>query len=462
MSDQWNEFDRVFSDRLGDQIATPPPSVWENIQQERTFGHVVTNRISNSWRILGTLLMLLLAGGSSVILFGGEEYIEDTEPIAAQFDIENFTNPVFQLESVAQTNIKTQVVEKQKILADFESGYFVESGSSETLIEDEPINEPDIDLVASMNSTGFTRPRIMDKRLAAYIETLDGWESTKPTSYTRYQNMSTIPKKWTHQEELVQNPRKAFEDYDYVKPVVDKVPFKDRLSFIVAITPQSVRKIMTAEFNMSSSYLRERNKRERTRFAYTFSAGFQYQLKNNKFLESGIHFTQIYEEMHFEGEKRFSNQYDFFEVPILFGHEERNGKWGWHLKAGLGIQVFNSYKGYILKTIEDEVPQDQSAQFRVKSGDAVRNIISNNHRLSKNQARHEVLDLNNEEENPFKSSGVFNAHIATGLTYFHDEKTSFLLSPYYRRSVNSITKESARFKENISYMGISIGARFKF
>lgn len=73
MSDQNKDFDQVFRDRLSDQTATPPPAACENIQAKRNFGHVVANRISNNWGIFGTLLMLLLAGGSSIVLFGEEE-----------------------------------------------------------------------------------------------------------------------------------------------------------------------------------------------------------------------------------------------------------------------------------------------------------------------------------------------------------------------------------------------------
>jgi len=70
MSNEINDFDQVFRDRLSGHTVTPPTAVWDNIQLKRTFGHVLANRISNNWRILGTLLMLLLVGGSSLVLFG--------------------------------------------------------------------------------------------------------------------------------------------------------------------------------------------------------------------------------------------------------------------------------------------------------------------------------------------------------------------------------------------------------
>ena len=165
--------------------------------------------------------------------------------------------------------------------------------------------------------------------------------------------------------------------------------------------------------------------------------------------------------MHFEGEKRFSNQYDFFEIPFLLGFEGRNAKWGWHVKGGLGVQVFNSYKGYTLKRVDEfggeEVPEER--QFR-KS--AFENFIDKEHRLTNNQARNEVVNLEDENENPYKTAGVVNVHLASGITYFHSDNTSFLLTPSYKRSVNSITKESALYTEKLSYMGVSFSTRVKF
>ena len=82
--------------------------------------------------------------------------------------------------------------------------------------------------------------------------------------------------------------------------------------------------------------------------------------------------------------------------------------------------------------------------------------------LSQNQNPDDVLDLSNEEENPYKDNGVINFHLAAGLTYYHSDKTTFFVTPYYRRNINSITKGSALFNERISYMGISFGTRINF
>ena len=70
--------------------------------------------------------------------------------------------------------------------------------------------------------------------------------------------------------------------------------------------------------------------------------------------------------------------------------------------------------------------------------------------------------MEDEGENPFKTARVVNVHLAAGVTYFYSEKTSFLITPSFRRSVNSITKEEARFTEKLQYVGVSFGTRFKF
>ncbi len=74
----------------------------------------------------------------------------------------------------------------------------------------------------------------------------------------------------------------------------------------------------------------------------------------------------------------------------------------------------------------------------------------------------EGANLEDEGENPFKINGVVNIHLAAGVTYFYSEKTSFLITPSLRRSVNSITKEEARFTEKLQYVEVSFGTRFKF
>lgn len=459
MSDQINEFDQVFKDRLSEQAVTPPPAVWENIQATRSFGHVVANRISTNWRIFGTLLMLLLAGGSSIILFGEEEssetYTDYTIHTFYQGD-EQYTasNAYFDTPNrfKVENNRPASVIHSNEQLL-----------SPLTKIKDgENTNRiPDFELLASIESAGFVKPQLSNERLSAYIENLDGWESARPKSFVRYYNMDPIQANFVHKDALAQDPKRSIIDYEYVLPHVERKSFKERSTILFSFTPQSIRKIMRAEYNLSSSFLEQRAKTEQTRLAYTFGAQLHYELKSHKFFETGLNYTQIYEEMSYNGEKRFSNQYNFLEIPFLIGYEDRNSKWGWEVKAGLGVQIHNGYKGYILKRIDEFGATDADIQFRM-SKESVRNIIENNHTLHNNQARHEVLNLENKEENPYKTAGVINMHIASGITYYHSIKTTFVLTPYYRRSINSITKEEARFTEQISYMGVSFGARVKF
>jgi len=250
-------------------------------------------------------------------------------------------------------------------------------------------------------------------------------------------------------------------DYDYVLPRVERKTFWERSSVLFAVTPHSIHKTMRAKYDLSSSYLRDREKAENTRIAFTVSGLLQYELTKNRFIETGINYTQIYEEMHFEDKKRFSNQYNFVEVPLLLGYQNRNSRWGWHVKGGLGLQIMNSYKGYILKRVDVFGGVEPQPLIRMKQG-AVKGYVNQNHSLSNRQSVNEVANLEDEGENPFKTAGVVNVHLAAGVTYFYSEKTSFLITPSFRRSVNSITKEEARFTEKLQYVGVSFGTRFKF
>lgn len=493
MSDQINDFDQIFRDKLSDHTATPPPAVWENIQSTRTFGHVVANRISNNWRIFGTLLMLLLAGGSSLILFGEEEakYNERLTGLQQSYSLLQSSENKQQILTEGKSALATFTSYTEEVnLATYEdmqpkgditlnpnlnaTSYNSEAISiaeaktttnaiaeeSVTFVEEDYSSIPSPEVLVSLEQAGFVRPNLLgNKLLSVYIETLEGWGDAKPKGFVRYDNMESISTLGVDGPDLSSQPKKAFIDYDYVSSNVERKTFKERTSFILAFTPHMIHKSLRAEYNLSSSFLEDRKKAESTRLAYTISGLINYELKKHKFIETGINYTQIYEEMSYEGKSRFSNEYNFLEIPVLLGYEDRNAKWGWHIKGGLGVQVYNTYKGYTLKRIDEFGAEEEEPLYR-KS--AVQKFVESDHRLTNNQARNEVVDLEEEGENPYKTSGVINMHFATGITYYHSIKTSFLLTPSYRRSINSISKESAKFSEKISYTGVSFAARFKF
>jgi hypothetical protein len=458
MSDQINAFDEVFRSKLSEQAIPPPDSVWNAIESKRSFGHVVANKISINWRTFGTMLLLLLGGGTSAILIGSED--KNEIPFYSQHFVD------FE-EDELKDNSKSE-----KINITYSANVALDQTANEQIkrnnyshLEDE-YNIPDIELIASIEQAGFTRPNIKgNERLNILIEEHDGWESAKPISFFRYFKLEKIGKKSFVETEFIPSPKKGNWEFDYVRQEAIKKGFKERVSVLIAFTPQSITKTMSGAFNLSSSYLRNRQESEQTRLAYTLEANIHYELKKNKFLETGINFTQIYEEMSFKGEKQFSNQYDFVEIPLLLGFEDRNSKWGYQVKGGFGVQVLNTYKGFIYKRLETKaapIGNGNGSQYRRKNTDAVKTIITGSHSLSTNQDPEEVLDLSNDEENPFKSSGVVNFHLAAGLTYYHSINTSFIVSPYYRRNINSITKGDALFTEKITYMGVSLGVRFNF
>jgi hypothetical protein len=460
MSNQMNEFDQVFRERLSGQTATPPPAVWDNIQSTRTYGHVVANRISTNWRIFGTLLMLLLAGGSSIVLFGEGES-QKYHAIQYDFNLEDIQQPITNNAITTSSNNSTTSTVALNY-NELEPNNRVQYSNIQ-LKEKEENNEnqfPDLALVASVEASGFLRPDVENPKLSSYIENLEDWGSASPKGFTRFYELDKINAKGVNTKNIFGTPKSVNVDWDYVLPKVERKTFMERSSIFIAITPHSIYKTMRADYNLSSSFLEDRKKAENTRLAYTASVMWQYEVKKHRFIETGINYTQIYEEMSYEGEKRFSNQYNFIEIPLLLGFEDRNAKWGWHVKGGFGLQIYNTYEGYTLKRVDDFGGKEDDNRLYRRS--AVKNFIVNDHRLTNNQARNEVVSLEDEAENPYKSSGVINLHFAAGITYYHSIKTSFMISPSYRQSVNSITKESALFSEKLSYMGISFGTRVKF
>lgn len=454
MSDQFDTIDEVFRSKLSDYSVSPPDAVWNRIESQRSFGHVVANKISVNWRIFGTMLLLLLGGGTGSILFGSDESIHILSEVHSEVEPQNELNIIRQ----NQEKSKSEKNKDQTVLAFFEP-------SNQT--EDINANLPDLELIASVHQAGFSKPYIYSNpQLNSLIDAQEGWESAKPLTFSRQYHMNELEKKSViiNSKRFERNMNRTNLEYDYVLDGIKKKRFRDRSSILISFTPQGVTKRMIAEYNLSSSYLEHRANSEKTRLAYTLDVNLHYEMNNHKFIETGINFTQLYEEMHFKGEKVFSNQYNFLEIPFLIGYEERNSKWGFQIKGGFGLQILNTYDGYIYKKYEDlgEPTISNAPLHRAKKGSAVRNVITSNHTLSKNQDPNEVLDLSKEEQNPFKASGVVNVHMSAGLTYYHSINTSFIIAPYYRRNINSITKESALFSERITFVGVSFGTRVKF
>ena len=460
MSDQINSFDEVFREKLSEHTISPPDFVWDKIESKRSFGHVVANKISINWRTFGTMLLLLLGGGSSAILFGGEEEQRMYFETVSNEELEAIFEDRTQYQDKNYSDINESIAPDQTAIL---NNVILSSKSTPTEQVHPEAHIPDIELMASINQAAFTKPEITaDERLNILIQNIEGWETAKPVTFNHYYTLNKMEKLRLIERSISVSPILSDIEYDYAQPVTKK-NFWDRTSILLAFTPQSITKIMSAEYNLSSSYLKHRQESEHTRMAYTFEANLHYELKNHKFIETGVNFTQIYEEMKFSGEKRFSNQYDFIEIPLLLGYEDRNSKFGYQVKGGFGIQIFNEYDGYIYKKYERKEPvhSDGDRHYRIK-GNPVKQLITRTHSLSQNQNPDEVLDLSKEEENPFRDNGVVNFHLAAGLTYYYSDKTTFVLTPYYRRNINSITKKSALFNERISYMGISFGTRINF
>ncbi len=449
MSNEMREYDALVREKLKEKKVTPPPAVWENIQRKRSFGHKVAVKIASNWRTFGTLVLLAFLG-SSTLFFAEPKQVDTSNPFTSiQADQQPST---FNTKVEVQNNFISESINQSKNVQQKSSINF-----DDNLL-------PDFSMVASEYGSGFGKPLNFDYHVSSLIEQIDNWENGKSASAIRFNKIDYAPELGVQPSIVVKTAAIPREEYDYVIPEAEKKTFWERSSLILSLTPQTINKTISPGFSLSTEEIMKRKASEKTRLAYSVGANFRYELKNHQFVESGIMYTSIYEEVHLEGEKQFSNNYNFIEIPLLFGYQDREAKWGWFVKGGLGIQILNLYDGYIFKqeTIEEIGTNGQEGPlYRMSASNALNGIINPDHQLKNQQIRDEVYDLGTDE-NPYKTAGVINLHLATGLIYYCGEKTSLFASPYYRRNINSISKSDALFREHISLMGISFGTQVKF
>ena len=221
--------------------------------------------------------------------------------------------------------------------------------------------------MASMEAAAFSRPDLQDNPLLnIYISHLDGWESAKPVSFVRYEEMDKSDSKGFFKLKKEAKPLRAGEvEYEYAFPTVDKKPFKERASLYIAFTPQSISKSMTPEYNVSTEYLRQRAKSETPRMAYTLTANLHYELKNHKFIETGINYTQIYEEMHFEGDNLLGTV-EILTTPS--GNILRE-----LFKSGIRLGISSRGMGSVEPMKEDKDAQEVQNDFELIAFDFVSN-----------------------------------------------------------------------------------------
>lgn len=453
MSNELREYDTLVREKLKEKKITPPPAVWKNIQKRRSFGHKVAIKIASNWRTFGTLVLLAFLGSSTMYFADSESAINTFNLNAEELNTSKSINRLG-VEEDQKTQFSKSIAQTK----------FPEFKKEAAIRSEEKTVMPDFSIVASEYGSGFGRPFNFDAHVSSLIDQIDNWENGKSASAIRFNNLEYAPELGIQPTIVVKTAALPNEDYEYYIPEAEKKTFWERSSLILSLTPQTIHKTITPGFSLSTEEILKRKASEKTRLAYSLGANFRYELKNHQFVESGIMYTSIYEEVHLEGEKQFSNNYNFIEVPLLFGYQDREAKWGWFVKGGLGIQILNLYDGYIFKqeTIEEiAINETQGPLYRMSASNTLNGIINPDHQLKNEQIRDEVYDLSTDE-NPYKTAGVINLHLATGLIYYCGEKTSLFASPYYRRNINSISKSNAIFREHISLMGISFGTQVKF
>lgn len=381
----------------------PPEEVWQNINKQRSFGHVTTNRIMQGF-FMGLLAVLL--GFGAYFSYSGNTPEGKYQPLLrngiekSALEYDKNEEVLFLTTSFADDN----QIEPQEAIAE---------KTGEKL--------PSQDLTASLNAMmlNLDPDLFADKSLQRLLNTVEDISLVKPFELVRYEHLNKINRKDSNPFDF-RDQQTLRDNYWTQFPLYEK---KNQFSLLLTFSPEFINKNFHLKNFLPAGYIDQRRNFIRSRRAFTFSGRADYYFGKHAFLEFGLDWTKISETSEINGSVLTSN-FSFFSVPVLFGHEYRFNRIAWELKAGLGYQFYNSYNGKII------------------GADGIR-----------------IIDFNEPADNPYRNSGVFNLHVASGISYLYSENIRFILEPYYKRSINSVTERKSPFTEKIEYMGIAVGAK---
>lgn len=396
-----NSIDIEIKSKMATYEVKPPEEVWDSIAKQRSFGHVTTNRIMQSF-LYGGLAILALVGA---YLWTFENSVEAKySPVASQSLLNNQS-------SLPEKIVLTTFMENESIKKS--------DNVHETAVTASQ-NIPSQDITASVNSLAFLLdPELFaDQSLRRLLQNIEDISVVKPFELVRYERLNKIASQSANTFKVEQQAKQY--DYYYVSALQGK---KKPFSMLITFSPEFINKDFQLKNFLPAGYADQRQDYLRSRKAYTFSSRLDYHFGKYSFVELGLDWTKISETLQF-GSSTHSSEFSFLNIPILFGQELHYNRIGWQMKAGVAYQFHSSYAGKIL------------------GADGIR-----------------IIDLDNSNENPYRKAGVFNLHIATGVSYQYTENLHLLLEPYYKRSLNSITEEETPFSEKVEYMGIAFGVK---
>lgn len=402
MSDKINLLEEEIKSRMLGYEVKPPVEVWSGIVKERSFGHKVCNRILQSHYYLSLLILMLLSLAYFVV--------PDKALVAMYTPI---TQKKVLLNSSSYEKVETN---------DFIKNEQKQGKAHKTSLNKQNNKIPHQDETASnTNSTQISASSFTDPLLNRILSNSKSIPIVAEFEMIHYKHLQKLmPKKL----KTIKDTKQSINRIDKILILPQQEIKQNRWFLLIMAGPEFISKSFQLEYYISQQYVEKRKNNLRSRQAYTFSSRLNYKIKKRAFLEMGIDYSKI-EETSFIVDNLFNSEFSFLSLPLLIGHESSKGRIGWEIKGGLSYQIYNSYKGKIL------------------AADGVK-----------------AWNLSDPSENPYKLSGVVNLHLAGAVSYMYSERMKLIMQPYYKRSLNSVSKNTTAFKEKFNYMGLKLGVEF--
>lgn len=405
MSNDLDLLEEEIKSRLINYEVCPPSEIWSSIIKERSFGHVSCNRIMQNYYLFSLLAFLTIGG---IYLFSQDaEAVSEYSPLPLPG---NFVQAKLILGPNTRSNSKELRTSTETI-----SSKNTKKNIFKMPLQDETAA---ISTRSSLISTSLFKAT----ELAKILRNEKSIPIAEPFELISYKHLEKLRSKSFH----LSNEYIRLKRMGEVENLNNNFSSKRGIALLFTAGPEFISKSFQLEYFISSEYAEKRKKYVRSRKAYTFSTRLDYQMSKKGFLEFGVDFTRIAETSIMDN-KSLSSEFTFISIPVLYGYQNNYGRLGWEIKGGLSYQLLNFYRGEIL------------------GADGI-----------------EILELGDPSENPYKLSGVVNLHIATGLSYSYTEDIKILLEPYYKRSINSISRQTVAFSERIQYMGLNVGVKYDF
>lgn len=226
------------------------------------------------------------------------------------------------------------------------------------------------------------------------------------------------------------------------------------------VSADFVSKVMDVNDNDATKYLEERRTTEKVQTSFSSGVRFSYLTRQGISIRSGLMYAQINEQLNYvnENERRETiieirdpdtqaiidrdtivqigsrilkteNQYKFVDIPFMVGYEFHKNKLALNVNAGAFLNLYFAQKGEILSENLTPVSIDPSDP----------NSIS-----------------------PFKDQVGVSLYGSIALAYKVAPSFQILFEPYYKHTMQSVTKSDYAISQQYDVYGLTCGLRYKF